>query len=127
MRQTIEHNAATLRRLHQNLHEAFRRRQEDGGSAWRDAVNELNSRYDALAFPGGLSAAFKHLAAGDPVTAETAILFLEVHPYFFRSQYHATKFIRLLKKLQLRPDLQQRFDAILCAARQRKLRRSHKA
>ena len=129
MKQTIEHNAAILRGLHQAIHDTVKHRFESlqGFAAWERACAEFHARYDELAFPGGISAAFEHLATGDMLTAETAIIYLEVHPYFFRSQYHATTFIRRLKKLQLRSDLQQRFDAVLAAARERKLRRTGNA
>jgi hypothetical protein len=53
-------------------------------------------------------------------TAEAAIAYLEIHPYFFRSLYNATRFMRVLKKLHLRPDLQHRFDAVRAAAQKRK-------
>jgi hypothetical protein len=126
MKQTFEQNARTLRRLHQAMKDTFSQRsasQEDR-AAWERACNEFHSQYDALAFPGGLRSAFKHLAAGNLVTAETAITYLEVHPYFFRSQYHVKKFIQLLKKIKLEAKFQKRFDVVLEAARERKLRRS---
>lgn len=58
-------------------------------------------------------------------TAETAILFLELHPYFFRSQYIATSLTRLLKKVQLGSDLRERFDIVLLATRERKCAKGH--
>jgi hypothetical protein len=124
VKQTIEHNAAEIRRLHQAIHDTWRRRSEsaEAWTVWERACAEMHARYDALAFPGGLSAAFERLAAGDPLTAETAIIFVELRPYFFRSQYHATKLIKLLKRLHLRPDLQQRFDAVLTVRREYKRR-----
>ena len=129
MKQTIEHNAATLRRLHQAVHDTHKHRSEspEARRAWERACAEFHARYDTLAFPGGISSAMERLAAGDMSTAETAIIYLEVHPYFFRSQYHGTTFTRRLKKLQLRADLQQRFDAVLAAACERKLRRTGNA
>jgi hypothetical protein len=129
VKQTIEHNAAILRRLRQAIHDTVKHRSESpqGFAAWERTCAEFHARYDELAFPGGICAAMERLAVGDMLTAETAIIYLEVHPYFFRSQYHATTFIRRLKKLQLRADLQQRFDAVLAAARERKLRRTGNA
>ena len=64
------------------------------------------------------------LSRGDLLTAETAIQYLEVRPYVFRSQYLSKTLIQKLKKLSLRPDLQQRFEDLLTAARERKLKRS---
>lgn len=125
VKQTIEHNAAVIRGLKRDIDNTAPHRSESRQAfeAWERACAEFHARYDQLAFPGGLSAALERLANGDMLTAETAIIYLEIHPYFFRSQYHATTFIRRLKKLHLRPDLQQRFDAVLEAARERKLRR----
>jgi hypothetical protein len=120
MRRLMEDNAVVLRRLHQNVKNSHQRLQEDGGVAWQQAVAAYNGQYDTLAFPGGLSQALDKLQMGDPQTAETALIFLEVHPYFFRSQYHFKKIVQLLKKLHLRPDLQQRFEVVLAAAHQRK-------
>jgi alpha-mannosidase len=54
---------------------------------------------------------------------QKAIQFLELHPYFFRSQYISTQLVRLLKKLKLPAELQSRFDAILAATRERRARR----
>jgi hypothetical protein len=129
VKQTIEHNAAEIRRLHRAIHDTWRRRFEstEAWAAWEGACAEMHARYDALAFPGGLTAAFERLAAGDPLTAETAIIFVELRPYFFRSQYHATKLIKLLKRLHLRPDLQERLDAVLSARREYKLQQKRNA
>lgn len=122
MKHTIQHNAERIRQLHTQIHGTFKHRSEspEALAAWKQACAAFHSRYDALAFPGGLSAAFERLAAGDMATAETAIAYLEIHPYFFRSQYNATKFTRALKKLKLRSDLQRRFDAILGATQKRR-------
>ena len=119
MKGAFEHGAAEICRLHRAVDDAFAHRVEnqEAFEAWRVACAELHARYDALAFPGGLARAFERLAAGDLTTAETAIAFVELRPYFFRSQYHATKMIRLLKRLRLRGDLQSRLDAVLARRR----------
>ena len=125
MKQTIAYNAAELCRLKQTIDDAFARRSESPQAfeTWCEACAVFHARYDALAFPGGLAVAFERLAAGDPMTAETAISFVELRPRFFRAQYHATRFIKLLKRISLQPDLQRRFDATLAARREYKLRR----
>lgn len=122
----MEENSATLRGLDEAIKAAFSHRLEspEPRQAWERACAEFHARHDDLAFPGGISSAIERIAAGDMSTVETAIICLELHPYFFRSQYHATTFTRLLKKLQLSADLQQRFDAFLAAARERRLRRT---
>ncbi len=125
MKETIRHHAAELCRLKRVINDTAARRSEsqEAFEAWQAACTEFRVRYDGLAFPGGLSAAFERLAAGDATTAETTISFVEIRPYFFRAHYHASKFIRLLKRLPLRADIQRRFDAILSARREYKLRR----
>jgi hypothetical protein len=125
VKQTILHNAEKVRRLHGAIHETFAHRTEnqEAYDKWKRACEEFHQHYDEFAFPGGLSVALDRLAAGEMTTAETAICYLEVHPYFFRSQYNATTFMRRLKKLKLREDLQERFDCVRLAARERKLQR----
>ena len=129
MKQIITHNAAEIRRLHQAIHDTWSHQSESrqAHDAWNEACAAFHARYDALAFPGGLSSALERLVSGDPLTAETAILFLELRPYFFRSQYIATKLTRRLKKLQLSSPLRQRFDVVLAAARQHKRRKTGNA
>lgn len=129
MRHTIEHNAAELRRLKQAIDDAFAHRTEsqEAFEAWREACAVFHARYDALAFPGGLAVALRQLAAGDATTAETALVFAELRPRFFRAQYHATKLIKLLKRVPLRADLRQRLDALLAARQEYRLRREQGA
>jgi hypothetical protein len=123
MKGAWEYNAAVISSLHKAIHATFKRRSESDQAweEWQRATAEFHARYDELAFPGGLTLAFECLAAADMTTAETAIIFLELHPRFFRSQYNATAFTRLLRKIALRPDLQKRFDAVMAAERERKL------
>lgn len=125
MKGAIEYGVVEIRRLHQAVRDtvAHRTENQEAFEAWRAACAELHARYDALAFPGGLAHAFERLAAGDPTTAETAVTFVEMRPYFFRSQYHATKMIRLLKRLRLRGDLQSRLDAVLARRHAYRLQR----
>ncbi len=49
--------------------------------------------------------------------AETAIIFVEIRPHYFRAQYHATHLIKLLKRVKLQSDLQERLTAALAARR----------
>ena len=88
MKRTFEQNAEIIRRLQAAINETFEHRSEspEALEAWKQACAEFHSRYDALAFPGGLSTALECLSGGDMVTAETAIAYLELHPYFFRSR-----------------------------------------
>lgn len=58
-------------------------------------------RFDKLAFPGGYTRALKLLASEDGATIEAALQFIEIRPYFFRSQYIRTKLLRMLKRIPL--------------------------
>lgn len=127
MKHSIEHNVGVIRELHNRVHTTCRGRSKNPEAYrdWQQACEEFHASYDQLAFPGGLSKGLDLLKAGDMTTAETAILFLELHPYFFRSQYIATSLTRLLKKVQLGSDLRERFDIVLLATRERKCAKGH--
>jgi len=120
----IQNNAQIIGELRDRIHSTFASRSKSSADfdEWKRACDELHQRYDALAFPGGLAQAFQKLKAGDMVIAESAICFLEIHPYFHGSQYISTKLIRLLKKLSLPSSLRCRLDAVLTAAQKRKRR-----
>jgi hypothetical protein len=121
MHRLIQHNAAEVRRLHAEVHATWAHRAESAAAreVWQQAAAEFHRRYDALAFPGGLSAGLESLSAGEPAAIEAALSFLEVRPYFFRSQYIATKLRRLLKHLELSNASAERLQHILSSARQR--------
>ena len=118
----IARNAENITALQRQIHSTFERRSEspEALAAWKQACATFHASYDSLAFPGGLSAALERLTAGDTATAEAAIAYLEIHPYFVRSQYNATKLMRALKKLPLPPRLQHRFDVVREAAQKRR-------
>jgi hypothetical protein len=122
MKGLIQTNARIIGELHGRIRSTFANRSKSDAAydEWKQACAEFHERYNSLAFPGGLEQALQKLKAGDMLTAESAICFLEIHPYFFRSQYISTKLIRLLKKLPLPANLRCRLDSILAAARDRK-------
>lgn len=111
MHEMIKHNAHQIRELHHRLHQAFH--VQPHGPDHKRACEEFHVQYDALAFPGGYENGLQRISDGDPETIETAIAFLEVKPYFFRSQYMRTKLIRLLKKADLTKSQRRRFDNAL--------------
>jgi hypothetical protein len=62
----------------------------------------LHSRYAGLAFPGGYEGNFlEQILNGDPQAMETAICFLEVRPYFFRSGYMFKDILRKCRQAPL--------------------------
>ena len=123
MRDILERNAAKLRELHADIHAKVARRQksEEDRQAWLAACSEFHKSYDSLAFPGGFERAIELLKIGDLATAETAILFCEIRPYYFRSGYNRTKFIRLLKRISLPSYLADRLNRVREEIHQRKL------
>lgn len=109
----IESNAATLRKLYEAIHETFTRRSEgpEAYAAWERACREFHTRWDELAFPGGLDSGLRKIVAGDLQAIETAIRYLELRPFYFRAQYTRSVFTRLIKRQTLPERLQQRFDS----------------
>jgi hypothetical protein len=111
LRQQIHANAAELRRLRACIEETLARRGRDR-QAWRDACAEFHARYDALAFPGGYEGALERLVAGDLLTMEAALVFLELRPYFFRSGYMHKKLMRYAKRAPFSQAQAQRFRVV---------------
>lgn len=120
-RYVIQENAKRVIELHDRIHETVKRRDSsiEARAEWSKACAEFHSQYDALAFPGGYSAALKKIQAGDSCAIEDAVAFLEVRPYFFRSQYIRTKLTRLLKHAQLTTRQTERFQRALEADKKR--------
>jgi len=113
MQSIIESNAASLRELHEAIHETFRHRSEgpEALAAWEQACREFHQQWDELAFPGGLRSGLRRIESGDMQAIETAIRYLELRPFYFRAQYTRDMFTRRLKRQALPARLQQRFDA----------------
>jgi hypothetical protein len=99
----IQENAKRVTELHNRIHETVRHRDTtpESREQWSRACAEFHDQYDGLAFPGGYEAGLQKIQAGDGRAIEDALAFLEVRPYFFRSQYMRTKLTRLLKRAQL--------------------------
>jgi hypothetical protein len=105
-RSLIQKNAQRITELRDRIWETFEAFKQNksshyAGAAWSRACAEFHSEYDALAFPGGYEAGLKRIQAGDGRAIEDALTFLEVRPYFFRSQYMRTKLTRLLRHAPL--------------------------
>jgi hypothetical protein len=114
VRGVLDSNAARLRELHADIHikVARRSKSDKDWQAWKDACALFHTSYDELAFPGGLDQAFARLKAGDSSLAEAAMIYCEIRPYYFRSGYHRSKFLRLLGRIPLTPDLASRLKAV---------------
>jgi hypothetical protein len=120
-RGVIQKNAKRVTELHHRIQETFKRRDTspEARAEWAHACDEFHRQYDALAFPGGYAAALEKIEAGDGRAIEDALAFLEVRPYFFRSQYIRTKLTRLLKHAQLTAPQAGRIQRALEADKQR--------
>jgi hypothetical protein len=111
----IQANAKRVTELHDRIHDTFKLRDTslEARAEWSQACDEFHHQYDVLAFPGGYEAGLRKIRDGDPRAIEDALAFLEVRPYFFRSQYIRTKLIRLLKHAQLSAQQVKRFQEAL--------------
>jgi hypothetical protein len=96
-------SAKEITRLKARIDEAFQRRGESQQLrvAWESACADFQSRYDNLAFPGGYESAGIRILDGDQSAIESALQFLELRPYFFRSGYMRTALMRRLKRAPL--------------------------
>jgi len=70
-------------------------------------------RYDALAFPGGYEGALERISAGGTTRIEAALVFVECHPYFFRSGYMRQAMMRRLKRAVIGTKYEARFAAFM--------------
>ncbi len=96
-------SAKELVRLKARIDETFQHRDDSQElwAAWQRACADFHSRFDRLAFPGGYESAGVRILAGDQAAIESALQFLEVRPYFFRSGYMRTALMRKLKRAVL--------------------------
>jgi hypothetical protein len=80
---------------------------------WKQACAEFHSRYAGLAFPGGYQGnVFDRILSGDPQAMETAVCFLEVRPYFFRSGYMFKDILRKCRRAPLTAEQAARLKVI---------------
>jgi hypothetical protein len=123
----IQENAKRVTELHDRIHETVKRRDTspEARAEWSRACDEFHTQYDALAFPGGYAAGLEKIQAGDSRAIEDALAFLEVRPYFFRSQYIRTKLTRLLKHAQLTARQTERFQRALEADKKKRVRTTY--
>jgi hypothetical protein len=96
----ILENAQKINQLHEECNKAARTKDIDPDS-WQKACGQFQNEYDRLAFPGGLEHGLKLLKEQDPTTIATAIEYLQVNPYCFRSGYVKQKIVTVLKKAAL--------------------------
>jgi hypothetical protein len=113
----IDEHAQALREMNEEIQSTFklRDRSPDHRSAWSKACERFHRTYDQLAFPGGLSDGLRRLSEADASVVDTAITFLEVDPWFFRSGYIKTDLIRYLKRTPLTDSQLERLRSVVLA------------
>jgi len=113
-RDRVTRNANEIATLSRRIRETlcFRDDGPDQRAEWSEACSDFHSKYDDLAFPGGLRDARDRMRAGDTEAIEYAIAFLEVRPYFFRSGYMYKDFMRVLRNCPLSVAQRKRYDQI---------------
>jgi hypothetical protein len=79
------------------------------GPQFRD---EYSSLIDLL-FVGSYSATLQKIRDGDAEAVEFGLVFVEVRPYYFRSQYQRTRLLRMLKQTKLSALQTERLEHIL--------------
>lgn len=120
----IQANAKRVTELHDRIHGTFKLRDTspEARAEWSRACDEFHGQYDALAFPGGYESGLLKIQAGDSRAIEDALAFVELRPYFFRSQYIRTKLTRLLKHAPLTARQTERFQRALDADKKKIVR-----
>jgi hypothetical protein len=118
----IQENARRIRELHERVHAAHKLRKAgaEAQKEWSRACHVFHQEYDGLAFPGGWDAALRRLKSGECCDVEAALAFLEVRPYFFRSQYIWKKLSRLLSHVPLTKVQQERYTQVRIEERMRR-------
>ena len=125
----IIRNAEKINLLHARIREtyALRDRNPHKWKEWQQACADFHARYDALAFPGGLTGAYQKIVEGDPQAIEAAISYLEARPYCFRSGYIWKNLLRKSKRAPLDADQRARLDRVITAYKAyRQSRKVHK-
>jgi len=108
---SFESNAAELRRLRDEVHRQWGI--ERRSPAHVEAARIFRERYDALAFPAGLSKQIGALKRLEPPAVEMAIRFLEADPWFHRSGYIKQEFVQRLKHAALSSEQMDRLRAVI--------------
>ncbi|WP_347900831.1 hypothetical protein [Pseudomonas purpurea] len=120
MKRDIEENAETIRHLHARIKKSVKTRDASPlkRREWELACQEFHARYEALSFPCDFREALQKIDSGDQLSVESALCFVELRPYFYRSGYMYKDLIRKLKNATLDGSHRERRDAIISAYHQ---------
>ena len=110
------------------IREAWSHRDEspEALQRWLDSIAEFRAAVDR-AWPSGFWAAFERLPSGDPAAIESATLFLEADPWFFRSGYVKAELIRRLNRVPLAPEIEERLRGVVLDVARARDRREYRA
>jgi len=113
----IRQRAQRLRQLNDEVDATLCHRNEGAAQEerWRAACKQFHDEYDRLAFPGGAAEGIRKLAAHDQDAIETAVVFLETDPLFFRSGYIKEELIEKLRWAPLNTDQKSRLQQVILA------------
>ncbi len=111
---TVREQALAAERARALITETWRHRHESPAARalWLRAIASFRTAVE-LAYPPGFWELLEKLPSGDPGAIESAVLFLEADPWFFRSGYVKVAVIRKLKRLGLSPEVQEKIRAVL--------------
>jgi len=111
----FQHNAQVLRKLKNDIELSYpnRDRDEQHRLLWVNACERFHNSFDELAFPGGLTRELSLLKEADEQAIELAIRFLEVDPWFFRSGYIKEQLLRLIARVELSDNQQERLRSVI--------------
>lgn len=110
-------NAEEITQLQNRIHETVEHRHENDQKLgeWQRACTEFHSKYDDLAFPGGLEGAYDRILSGDVEAIEAALCFLECRPFFFRSGYMFKDILRKTKRAPLDEGQSDRLNVVVAS------------
>jgi len=113
----IQHNAKKICELHDMVHTTYRRMREgqDAKGEWHEACRRFHEDYDQLAFPGGITEGMRRLAEHELGAIESAVVFLEVDPFFFRSGYIKEDLLERLRWVPLDEDQKMHLQQVIVA------------
>jgi hypothetical protein len=120
----IRENTRELVRLNERIHETvrFRSRSEADRDEWGKACEEFHRRFDDLIFPGG-SERWEAFLRRDPAEVNSAVAFLEVDPWFFRSGYLKQIIWDRLKRTYLNSEQMVRLERVAQAYLHKRVQR----
>ncbi len=106
-----------INRLKCRIHETYKLRLKNDHKLkeWKTACEEFHSKFEKLAFPGGLDGAYERILNGEPKAIEAGLCFIELRPYFFRSGYMYKDILRKLNKAPLKPADRSRYQVVKSA------------